>query len=258
MALCGGPAAAAKLARATVEAFEQYARQIEQRMESELRDGSRFLWIDGRRDLETQVRNGRTVVEERKPRETKIPDGMIHHWVASAFVPGVSLEQTLELMTDYDSYEEVFKPMIAGSRLLRREGNLAQIHLRIYIKKTLTAVFDTEHEVRAAALEGKRWHSRTVSTRILEVEDNGKPGERRLPEGDDRGFLWRYRSYWRFAERDGGTYVQCEALGLSREAPMGLGWIVGAALRGGQKDFAQHMVSRARETLAARRGQNRN
>jgi hypothetical protein len=27
-------------------------------------------------------------------------------------------------------------------------------------------------------------------------------------------------------ERDGGTYVQCESITLSRDVPFGLGWII--------------------------------
>ena len=33
-------------------------------------------------------------------------------------------------------------------------------------------------------------------------------------------------TYWRFQEKDGGTYVECQSLSLTRDIPTGLGWMV--------------------------------
>jgi hypothetical protein len=44
--------------------------------------------------------------------------------------------------------------------------------------------------------------------------------------GNDSGFMWALNSYWRLEQKDGGTYVQCEAISLTRDVPAGLGWIV--------------------------------
>jgi hypothetical protein len=33
-------------------------------------------------------------------------------------------------------------------------------------------------------------------------------------------------TYWRFEEKDGGVYLQCEALSLTRDMPTGLGWLL--------------------------------
>jgi hypothetical protein len=58
------------------------------------------------------------------------------------------------------------------------------------------------------------------------VDHAGKPDERVLPPGHDSGFLWKLYSYWRFQERDGGVYVECEAISLTRAVPAGLGWVI--------------------------------
>lgn len=34
-------------------------------------------------------------------------------------------------------------------------------------------------------------------------------------------------TYWRFLERDGGTYVQCEAISLTRSIPFVFEWLIG-------------------------------
>jgi hypothetical protein len=69
--------------------------------------------------------------------------------------------------------------------------------------------------------------SRSRSTHIREVENAGKSDEQLKLEGDDRGLLWRMYTYWRFEERDGGTYIECQSISLTRDIPTGLGWLVG-------------------------------
>ena len=43
--------------------------------------------------------------------------------------------------------------------------------------------------------------------------------------GKDQGLLWALNHYWRILQKDGGLYVECEALVLSRPTPFMLGWI---------------------------------
>jgi hypothetical protein len=33
-------------------------------------------------------------------------------------------------------------------------------------------------------------------------------------------------SYWRFYQADGGIYIQCNAVSLTRDVPTGLGWLI--------------------------------
>ena len=72
--------------------------------------------------------------------------------------------------------------------------------------------------------------SRSYSTRIAEIENAGEPQEREMPVGDDHGFLWRLYSYWHFYQSREGVYVQCNAVSLTRDVPIGVGWIVGPFL----------------------------
>ena len=87
-------------------------------------------------------------------------------------------------------------------------------------------VLDTDHEVHYVSLDRSRWMCRSHTTRIAEVEDAGSPKERVLPPDTGHGFLWRLYSYWRFEERDGGVYVECRAISLTRDVPFGLGWAI--------------------------------
>ena len=54
----------------------------------------------------------------------------------------------------------------------------------------------------------------------------GNPNETVLPPDTGYGFLWRLYSYWRFEEREGGVYIECRAISLTRDVPFGLGWAI--------------------------------
>ena len=87
-------------------------------------------------------------------------------------------------------------------------------------------MLDIHNDVHYFDLDGMRAYSRSYSTRIAEVEDAGTPQEHERPVGDDHGYLWRLYTYWRFWQRDGGVYIQCEAIALTRGIPYGLGWLI--------------------------------
>jgi hypothetical protein len=160
-----------------------------------------------------------------------VPDGLVHDWMGAVFVPGATLAQTLAAVQDYDRNKYTRRPEVLDSRLLSRNGNDFRIYLRLMKKKVLTVVLNTQHEVRYYPLDATRCHSRSYSTRIAEVRSPGQSDERELPEGQGHGFLWRLYSYWRFEERDGGVYIECQALSLSRDIPTGLGWLIEPIIR---------------------------
>jgi hypothetical protein len=90
----------------------------------------------------------------------------------------------------------------------------------------ITVTLDTEHDIVYTELDPSHWYSRSHSTRVSQVEGAGKPSEHDLPDGDGGGFMWRIDSYWRFVQQDGGTYLEVEAVSLSRAIPTGVGWII--------------------------------
>src|SRR5204862_7263362 len=61
---------------------------------------------------------------------------------------------------------------------------------------------------------------------IREVERPGRADERLLPPGRDSGYLWRASTFTHFQEHGDGVYVEMETLGLSRQFPALLGWII--------------------------------
>src|SRR5262245_16067409 len=256
--LIAGPANGAELKQTTVEAFVRYVRLTETRIEKELETENSFLWVDGwpadgRRAYYARLRQGQIVIEEMKTLENgqpiKIPNGLIHHRLGVVFIPGVTLEQTVALVTDYENYQNVYKPDISRSKILRRDGNLTKIYLRLYKKKVVVAVINTEHDVYHIPIDRGRAHSRTYSTRIAEVEDTDKPDGREKPVGSDRGILWRLNSYWRVLEKDGGVYIQIESIPHSRGAPVVVDWLIGSFIRSAHRELHYHFVNATRAGL---------
>jgi hypothetical protein len=244
-ALLLGCAHAAELKPQTVAAFDRYVQQAEQRM-----DGRKsFLWTGESDARARRVRQGAMLVEPATgTAETPVAFGLVHDWVGAVFIPGTTLEQTLAVGQDYNRHKDIYRPEVMDSRILAHTGNDFRVYLRLLKKKVITVVLDTEHEVHYERVDATRWRSRSRSTKIAEVKDAGKPNERELPPGTGDGYLWRLNSYWRYEERDGGTWVECEAISLTRDIPTGLGWLLDPIIRSLARDS---LVSTLRETQAS-------
>jgi hypothetical protein len=242
--------AAAELKPRTIQAFDDYIRALESRLEAQSR-GPSFLWSDESPERNRQVRQAQVLAESLTGESPmRVPDGLIHDWIGAIFIPGATLEKVLRLVQDYDHDKDVYQPEVIGSQLAVRDSNDFKVHLRLLKKKVITVVLDTDYEIHYAPAGPGRCSVRSHSTRIVEVENPGKPDERRLPVGDDHGFLWRLYSYWRYQERDGGVYMECEAVSLTRDIPTGLGWLVGPIIRELPRESLINTLRKTREALA--------
>src|SRR4051794_11322241 len=121
------PFASAELKPQTVEAFDRYIRQAEQRLDSR----QNFLWADETPERAQKLRQGGPVVQPLGANPvTKVPGGLVHDWVGAAFLPGVTVGQTLALVQDYTRHKEVYRPEVVDSRILSQEGN----HYRVFLR----------------------------------------------------------------------------------------------------------------------------
>ena len=253
-------AAAAELKPETVRAFDRYVELTEERMRAEVEGPSPFLWLDrldaaGRDEVLARLRSGEVVIERLRTREdgdeVDIPSGMVHHWIGSVLIPGVTLDQTIALVQDYDRYPDVYAPDVRASAIRGREGNRFHVYLRLYTRKVLTWVADTEHSVEFVPVGDTRMHVPSRSTRILEIEHPDTPRERTRPEGNDRGFAWRLNNYCSFEERDEGTLMQCESITLTRGIPFLLGVVVRPFVTGVPREKLTLTLEAARRRLMA-------
>ena len=90
---------------------------------------------------------------------------------------------------------------------------------------------DGEYRSNIFRLDLQRAYSITESTRLREIDNYGSHDQRTLPEDEGSGFIWRLFSITRYQERDGGVYMEVEAMALSRDVPFSLRWIVEPIVR---------------------------
>lgn len=228
-------ASAAELKQKTNSAFDRYVAATEARFANELRPGGTFLYIDGmnsdaRQQAYDQLKRGEILVEKLETKapgvSPDVPDGIVHHWVGLIFIPGATLARTLPIVKDYDRRAELYKPDVSASRTLAHNGDDFKMFLRLHQKRFTTVDFNTTYDVHWGSVDAGKVYSNSISTRIAEVKDPAKPDGEELPVGTGHGYLWRLNTYWRFEEKDGGVYLQCEALSLTRDIPTGLGWLL--------------------------------
>lgn len=257
-----GTVAAAELKEATVKAFDAYVAA------AEARSATPFLWLDSRPESERErilrdLRNGELVIERLRARpggrDIGVPEGMIHHWIGTVFIPQVTAATAVRLLQDYDHHGAIYSPTVARSRLLAHSvsgaplsgapGDEFDFSLRFVMTKVITVVVDGEHHARFAWLGPGRARSWIRSTRLAEVSGAGTSAEREEPMGRGGGYLWRLNSYWRFEERDGGVYLECESISLTRDIPFGLGWAVGPFVTSLPRESLEFTLQTTRKKL---------
>jgi hypothetical protein len=241
----------AELKPATVAAFDAYMRTAEAR----LRYGGQgsFLWVDAVPERRRLALEGKALAEPWVAKgEIAVPDGLIHDWVGAVFIPGATLEKTILLAENYDNNKNIYKPEVADSKLLSRNGDDFQVFLRLVKKKILTVTLDTTYDVRYVRVAPNRWRADAYATRIAEVANAGERNEREMPPGKDHGFMWRLNSFWRYEERDGGVFVECEAISLTRDVPAGLGWLINPIIRDLPRDSLVNLLNATRQALVGR------
>jgi hypothetical protein len=226
---------AAQLTPEATRGFERYVQLTEKRMSAEESSGAAFLRIDGLPEAQrqsdlAQLENGKVVSEQLTTSaaavEIATPGALIHHWVGTVFIPGAALPQVLAIVQDYDHQQQYYKPEVERSKLLTRSADDFTIYLRLKQTDILTVVLDTEYQVHYARLDANRVTSRSYSTRVAEIARPGEAHERALSSSEDHGFLWRINSYWCFEQTPAGVFVQCEAISLTRDIPVGFGWML--------------------------------
>lgn len=241
-----------RLQPATLHAFTGYVHEAEHEMERTLTDGP-FLWADRDSARARQVSQGEIPAQffaGKAP--VKVPDGLVHDWIGAALIPRATLAELLALLQDYDNHKNIYKPEVLDSRLISHDGDEFRIFLRLLKKKVITVVLDTDHDVHYYSASATRGGCLSYTTRIAEVENAGTARETVLAPDTGYGFLWRLYSYWRFEERAEGVHFECRAISLSRDIPLGLGWIIEPIIRKLPRESLINTLKATRDALLKR------
>jgi hypothetical protein len=253
---------AAELKPVTLSAWEQYVESADAAMQDRLRPGAAFLWADETADRRSRLRAGEILVTEaRDHTPKKVPSGLIHHWMGVAFIPDAKLDNVLGVVRDYTHYKDYYHPTVIDSRTVRQARNASQsegmpdtdrfstllMNKALFLKVAL----DNEYESSYLPAGPGRAYSITNCVRVQEIENYGQLDERKLPSGQGSGYIWRLHGITRYEEKDGGVYIEVEAMALSREIPAVMHWAVDPIVRRVSKDS---LITSLRQTQAAVNG----
>ncbi len=218
----------------TLHGYQDYVSRVEARNREGVSRGA-FLWIDElpepeRTSAYERLKQGgvemRQLGKNDEEGARKIPGGMIHNWEGMVFIPGVTLDQALGVLQDYNKHSQYYAPDVESAKIESREEDHFRVYMRFRRKKIVTVVLNTEQDVTYFRDSATREHSRSSAVRIREVANPGTKEEKEKSPDEENGFLWQMETWWRMEERDGGVYVQNEAVTLTRDIPAGLGWLI--------------------------------
>jgi hypothetical protein len=225
-------AQAANLKAEIVQQFKAYIDEVEGRLVPRFR-GEQFLWSDRSTEAHKEVADGQIAVEPAKNRGLiEIKGGMIQDWQGAVFIKGANLESVLRVVQDYDNHAKYYSPDVVTAKVVSHTDDHWVVLMRTLKSKLfLTDVLETEDDITFERVNSTMAYGISKSRRIQEVADPGKGNEHLLPEGHDRGLLWRLYGYWFYEERDRGVYVECESVTLTRDVPFGMGAVVAPIIR---------------------------
>jgi len=219
---------ATELKQQTLQAWEDYVRAANTRLEQRATGKSPFLWVDEKPERVEHVRASEVLVapvDSDNPH--KVPHGLIHDWIGAMFLPNAKLDDVRRVLDSYDRYKDFYKPLVVKSKVVERTDDHEKIALVMVQKAfSVTAAVEIESEVRTVGPNSNRVYIVSNSVRVQEIANYGQPTEHALPEGHGPGYVWRQLSVSRLEERDGGVYVEMETIAMSRGIPVALRWMI--------------------------------
>jgi hypothetical protein len=223
--LAPGAGFAEQPAPAATATFNAYVSAVESQLAQQHGSPDGFLGaILSDPGKAARLRSGELIVEQRTPASgAPLPGGMLHHWRATAFVPGADAAGFDRLMRNFSAWPRIYAPQVLQVKLLAQQADDYRILMRVRQRHVLTVVMDTSYDISFGRLDPQHRFNASRSTQISEIDSSG----RTLSPAAEHGFLWRQNTYWSCAERDGGLYLQIESVSLTRSIPAGLAWAIG-------------------------------
>jgi phosphatidylglycerophosphate synthase len=225
LAAAAGSAEAATLTADTIRAWDAHVAKIEQRIAAE--------------------QSSPTVPASCGPPSgtvTSVPGGLIHEWRGCIVLPGIALDQLLvDLQNPSTAWPH--QPDVVSLRVTERRPGAMTVFIRMRRTKIVTVTYNTEHVVMYRRDTPTRASSRSVASRISEIDNPETAFEREKRPGEDRGFLWRLNSYWRYDQVNGGVRVELDSLTLSRGVPPGLGFLLQPIISGIARESMQRTLA---------------
>jgi hypothetical protein len=247
---CSSVLSAAELRPVTLKAWDNYVAAVSARSMARANSESGFLWVAEDAKRLQRVRNGEILTAPPTGHgATGVPGGLIHDWMGAVFIPNTTIPEVLGVLRGYERYMDIYRPVTVDAKLISRAENFHRFS--VVLAKQVLFVSTTiagEYESRYDQVGADRWSNVSYSTRLQDVLDYGRPTERKLEPNNGSGFLWRVYSFARYQERDGGVYMELEALVLTRDVPTVWKWLVNPIV---DKISRETMLTSLQQTRAA-------
>jgi len=213
--------------------------------------GEHFLWFDDSPDIRPRLLAGTVVAQPVQGNGVAtLPSGLIQDWIGAVFVPNTTLKEVLSVVEDYPRHSEMYKPDVTEVKVLSHTGNDFTIRTRVVKSKFfISDVLDIDNEIHFVALDPKRTYSHSASRRVVEIANAGKHNEHELPPGHDRGLMWRINGYWFFAESDGGVFITCESITLTRDIPFLMAKLLSPILHELPEEALKNSLEQTRKSI---------
>ena len=239
------PSRGAELKKETLDAWGEYLIAANASMVE--RSQGHFLWTDESADRLNRVRRGEVIVAPLGHTPQAVPAGLIHHWIGAAFIPGAHIDDVTAVIRNYNRYTEFYKPSVIDARTLSQKAaedrfSVVVVDKAMFMRRAL----DSEYESRFVEVDSHKWYSVAETTRVQEVSDEG-----RIPDGEGSGYIWRLCTMSRFEERDGGVYIETEAMALSRPIPVALHWVVDPIVKRVSRASLSTSIEQTREATGS-------
>jgi hypothetical protein len=249
-----GSSYAAELNQQALTAWENYVTSAKVRMQDRLTGKSPFLWLDEDSMRRQQLNSGEIVISPvGKTHPLSVPHGLIHHWIGAVFIPGATIQDLSAVVGDYGRYSKIYRPTLVKAELLNSIGDEQRFSI-LWVQRVLlvTAAFYTELDSNNVALNSRQGYMIFSTTRVQQIENYGEKGERRLAPDEGGGYLWRLVSFARFEERDGGLYLELEVIGLSKDLPGSLRFLLKPVLDHVPRQALAMKLDQTRQAIRSR------
>jgi hypothetical protein len=225
-------AAGADLKSETLQQWEDYVKAVDIRHADRLAKGA-FLLSDEVAGQTINLRNGGVVVTPASQHvPLKVQFGLIHDWTGAGFIPNAKFDDLLPVLRDYDRYKDYYRPNVVDAKRIATSPSKDQFSMVLMNKSAIAkTALAADYQTVYTQIDGHRWYSVTDATRIQEIAEYDTPLQHILPENHGTGLIWRVHSITHFEERDGGVYIEVEAIALSRDIPTMLRWVVDPIVR---------------------------
>jgi hypothetical protein len=242
---------AANLMPETLNAWDDYIEAATARMQKRVTSGRPFLSTDEAPGGCARLRTGEILVspaDSNIPR--KVPSGLIHHWIGAAFIPNAKLTDVLTVVRDYEQYRQIYHPAVIDSRAVSTSDVEDRFSLLLMNKSVISkTALDSDYRVSYFRVNDARLYSVSESMRVQEIAGFGTASQHTVPKDEGTGIIWRAYSITRFEERDGGVYIEIEALVLSRNIPVTLRWLVDPIVRRVSRETLHTSLLQTREAV---------